>query len=145
MGQSGTFDKEGQYSQREIADNVPSITMPISPLTFLLTSFASSLKVDHTDNMPHENQQFANTNASGSNILFIKADLSAPYMIPKAAFAKKVDDNDSDFKHVICGRKRGASRLSAKDNQTQESVMGSNVTELPCGQRLSGIKLSRKN
>ncbi len=60
-------------------------------------------------------------------------------MMPKAAFIEEADDDDSDLELVVCGHKRGAG-----DNETQESVMGSNITGLPFRQGLSAAKSLKK-
>ncbi len=66
--------------------------------------------------MPHEHQQSADTHASGDDIPSGKAASFVPRMMPKAAYVKEADNDDSDFELVICGRKCGASRVSAGDN-----------------------------
>lgn len=38
-------------------------------------------------------------------------------MMLKAAFVEKIDDNNSDFKFVACGCKRGANKVFSGDNQ----------------------------
>lgn len=97
--------------------------------------FPSSLLtiVDHPVDMSHENQQFTNAYTFGNNIPSGKADLSAPCMMLKAAFVEKADDEDSDFELVICSRKRSASKVSARDNWIQESVIDPNVAEALSG------------
>ena len=87
--------------------------------------------VDHPINMLCKNQEFANTHASVDG----KAYLSAPCMTPKATFVEKADNDNSNLEYDVCGRKCGA-----RDNQTRESIMSSNVARLPSGQELSGVK-----
>lgn len=64
-------------------------------------------------------------------------------MIPKIAFIRNVDDNNNDFEIASCSRVHGTSRLFA-DNQTQESVMGHNVTWLPRRKGLLRVELLKK-
>lgn len=68
-----------------------------------------------------------------------KAQLFIPCMMRKAAFVEEIDDNDSDFKFIVCGFKCGA-----RDNQIEESVIGPNVNGLSFGQELSGTESLRK-
>lgn len=91
-----------------------------------------------------ENQQSNNMHTFDNNISSSKADLFALYIIPKFAFVEKADGDNSDFELVAYGYKRAANRLSARDNQTQESVIGPNIAGPPSKQRLLGAKSSKK-
>lgn len=64
-------------------------------------------------------------------------------MIPKTIFTENVDDNNSDFEITFYSRVSKVSMLFA-DNQTQESVMGHNVTEPPHRQGLLKAELLKK-
>lgn len=94
--------------------------------------------------MSHKNQQLANAYVFDNNIPTSKADLFALCIMPKATFAEDVDDNNNDFEVVAHGCKRGGSRLSARDNQTQESVIGPKVAGPDFEQELSEVESLKK-
>lgn len=73
-----------------------------------------------------------------------KTDESTSYMMSKAVFVEKVDDDDIDFELAFYGRIHRASRLFAEDNQISKSIISCNITGLLGEQRLLGTELLRK-
>lgn len=108
-------------------------------------------KVGFFGNTFCENRQFNNKYASllflllksnSSNKIFSgKVNKSAPCMMLKPAFIEKFNknNNDTDFELAFLVR-----IFFTRDNQTQRSVMGCNVGELPGKQRLLGVELLKK-
>lgn len=60
---------------------------------------------------------------SSIKIFFSKIDKSIFYMIPKATFAKKIDNNNNIFELASHNYIYNANRFFAKNNNIQKSVI----------------------
>lgn len=65
-------------------------------------------------------------------------------MIPKATFAKKVKDDNNDFKLAFCSYVYWANKIFARDNQTEELIISCNVAEAFNRQKLIVAELKKK-
>lgn len=107
--QSGVFSKKDQYSYRKANNNVPSTTI----LVFPTTSTTTSPKMAHSSNTFCNKRLFPNMYmlilllspkpVFRNKFPFGKANEFAFYIMPKNAFAEKVDNDDTNFELASCG------------------------------------------
>lgn len=108
-----------------------------------MSLFSNTLCNNKKSNNKHAPVLFLSSKSvSGDKISSGKVDESTSYMILKPTFVEEVDNDDNETDFEIASR---VHFFSAGDNQTQELVMGHNITGLSSEQKLLGAELLKKN